>query len=148
MAQVSRRKLKKEVEQKIQTLLTHSLSFCTNQKAVSDFIDDLLTPTEQIVLSKRLAIAYLLEKGYSYAVIKDLVKVTNSTIGAVSLMLKKQGNGLRSIFDKVKKDKDITKVFEELGDFAIELIGMGKGADWKNTKSILARRKQSRQTPF
>lgn len=133
---------------KIESLFRESLIYCSNTETVQNFIADLLTPTEKIVLSKRLAIAYLLEKGFSYETIEDILKVTSSTVGTISLMLKHRGTGIRTIFNKVQRNRQVKNILEELGELAIELMGRGKGGNWKETKAYLYQRKLEKKSPM
>lgn len=55
------------------------------------FLKDFLNETEYEAFSKRLAIAYWLKKGRSYANIKDNLKVSSATIASVQSVLEKPG---------------------------------------------------------
>lgn len=83
-----------------------------------NFIEDLLSPTERVMLIKRLAIAVLLVKGYTYDDIDDTLKVSRSTIMNVSIWLKHGKNGYRKaanqIMEAQKKEEFIDKVEEIL----------------------------------
>ena len=69
MTQVSKRFLQKQVEERILDLFWTSLSSLSAKDKVSLFLDDLLSPTEKLMLSKRVAIAFMLMKGYDYPTI-------------------------------------------------------------------------------
>src|SRR3989338_8494868 len=112
MAQISKRWIKPETEDKITQLFEECLVACSSKDATKNFIDDILTPTEKVVLSKRLAIAFLLDKGYGYETIKSLLKVSFATIGMVSVNLKLKGSGLRKIFEKVKRNRQVKSTLE------------------------------------
>ncbi|MBI4067124.1 hypothetical protein HY407_01975 [Candidatus Gottesmanbacteria bacterium] len=148
MSQVSRRIIKKNIAQKIDKLLLDSLNISSHGKMSSEFLDDLLTPTEKIMLTKRLAIAYLLLKGYPYQVINQTLKVSNPTIRTIALILQYKGRGLRYTIDKLLKVEKWRNFFEELGDLAVELVGMAPGSNWKSTKSYLHRREILKQSPL
>lgn len=144
MSQVSRRFIKPETEAKINDLFEDCLTFCSTKESTKTFINDLLSPTEKTMLSKRLAIAYLLLKKYPYETIKSLLKVSQTTIGSVSLMLKSKGDGLTKAFEKVNQKKYISKTLEDLADTVIEILSSGKGGSW--TEAGKARfRKETRR---
>lgn len=65
------------------------------------YIFDLLTPTERIMLAKRLAIAAFLIEGLPYHAISEMLKVSTSTIGRVNLWLKTAGDGYRLVIEKI-----------------------------------------------
>ena len=64
-------------------------------KEVKEFLTDLLTPTEQVMLAKRLSIAILLTYECDYRTISETLKVSYSTIGNVANWLKLAGRGYR-----------------------------------------------------
>ncbi len=148
MTQVSRRFIKKDLEQKINSLLHEAVSSVQSSTESAQFLDDLLTPTEKIVLAKRLAIAYLLLKGYPYAAIESTLKVSNSTVSFVALMLKYKSEGLRKVINKLIKQKELKNLFEDIGIAIIGIIGSAPGSDWKTTKSIVHQHTLDKQSPL
>ncbi len=53
------------------------------------FFDDLLTPTERIMFSKRLAVIYMLTKGYTFGAIQETLRVSPSTVARVWSLIEK-----------------------------------------------------------
>lgn len=104
MSQVSRRMLNKEVEERINELLSQAIHKLRSKEEISDFLEELLTPTEKLVLSKRLAIAVLLAKKYDYNAIKDLLKVTSATIARISYWMRYRGRSVRKVIDLIVAD--------------------------------------------
>ena len=100
MSQISKLKLNKKVQEDILKNLFISISKINKDELSKVFLEDLLTRTEKIVLAKRLAIALLLESGRSYSEIKDIVKVSASTISTVNNSLN-NGKGYREIIKKL-----------------------------------------------
>src|SRR3989344_3828452 len=103
MPQVSRRKLDKEVKQKIYESFYKALGLLGENDA-KYFVNDLLTPTEKIMIPKRLAIAILLSQEWSYNAIRETLKVTQTTISSVSKVLTFSG-GLRLAIEKLSKNE-------------------------------------------
>jgi len=66
-----------------------------NSNEVKEFLTDLLTPTEQVMLAKRLSIAILLTYECDYRTISEILKVSYATIGNVAKWLKLAGRGYR-----------------------------------------------------
>ena len=118
MIKVSRRFLNKELENHIFELFLRTIVDIRNSDEARNFIEDLLSPTERIMLIKRLAIAVLLVKGYTYDDIDDTLKVSRSTIMNVSLWLKHGRSGYRKAVNKIletqKKEEFIDKIEEIL----------------------------------
>ncbi|MBI2032471.1 MAG: hypothetical protein HYT09_02375, partial [Candidatus Levybacteria bacterium] len=74
---------------------------------------------ERIMLVKRLAIAILLTKGYTYQMIDETLKVSHPTIMKVSLELKYgTNNGYKKVVDNFlehqKREETIDKIEELL----------------------------------
>lgn len=146
MAQVSKRPLRKELVERINNLFEESIITCKSQAETVEYLDGLLSTTEKTMLSKRLAIAYLLTKGVSARTINQTIKVSNPTIRSVDFVLKYKGNGIRKILAKITQNKKWAKFFKELADILIETVGKGKGGNWRTTGSILHQRKLERQS--
>lgn len=58
MTQVSRFPLSKQLENEMLGLFRQVIVELENEQEVADFLDDILTPTEKIMLGKRLAILH------------------------------------------------------------------------------------------
>lgn len=115
MPQVSKYPLSKVTQTRLYKLFWETIASLKDSLKAEEFFDDLLTPTEKIMLSKRLAIAVMLVKGYDYTTVKFFLNVSPTTIGAVSLWLKHSGSGYRKVVEKLsKKEKfeDIMKGIE------------------------------------
>lgn len=121
MSQVSRYPLSKSTETRIFNLLWQTIANLKEPSKVEEFFSDLLTPTEKIIFSKRLAIAVMLLRSYDYESIRATLQVSSGTIGAVSLWLKYSGQGYRKTVEKVMKKEKIKKVIDNI-DSAIELL--------------------------
>jgi len=137
MAQVSKRFLNKKVEDRILDLFWNSLSSLSSKEKVSIFLDDLLSPTEKIMLSKRLAIAFMLMKGYDYPTINERLKVSDPTIWNVKLNLTHRGKGYNLAIEQIMSKEKWEKFWEDLDFFFSQIIPPTPGINWKE-----ARRKQ------
>jgi len=118
MTKISRRFLNKELENYIFELFLNTIVEIRNSDDARNFIEDLLSPTERIMLIKRLAIAVLLTKGYTYDDIDDTLKVSRSTIMNVSIWLKNGKSGytkaVKKILETQKRKEFIDKIEEIL----------------------------------
>ena len=132
MAQVSRRKLNPKVWDQIYRIFLKAIKKTARGKETQLLINFLLTETEKIVLTKRLAIALLLEKGLDYDQIKSALKVSQGTIASVKIRL--------GVFPEYKKLINDILNREELEDELWELaevlgrtFAFGKGGSfWYN----------------
>lgn len=119
MGQISRLPLRKEVYERMFELLIKALVDTRDSKEAAALLKDLLTPVERIMIAKRLAIAVLLAKDKSYAIIQDVLKVSRPTITAVSANLKFYGKGYRQFTEKLEKEKKWQKLWDKIENFTI-----------------------------
>ncbi|MDI6603275.1 MAG: YerC/YecD family TrpR-related protein, partial [Patescibacteria group bacterium] len=82
-----------------------AISVLKNSQEIMDFITDLLTKQEMIMLAKRIKIAKLLLEGQNYRDIESSLKVGNATIARVNQWLLESGEGFRIIAERTKKEK-------------------------------------------
>lgn len=138
MSQVSRFMLKPEVWEKIFDLFSDTFLRIKDKRKLNNFFDNFFSPTEKVMLSKRLAIAVLLAKGNDYQSIRNTIRVTTGTIAKVNLLLKSNNRGLYTAVGEILK-RDSGKIFwKEIADM---LDYPQKGANW----SRLGKRKYQRR---
>jgi TrpR-related protein YerC/YecD len=150
MAQVSKRYLHKKVEERITDLFRNSLSSLSTKERVALFLDDLLTTTEKIMLSKRLAIAFMLMKGQSYPSINDRLKVSDATIWNVKNNLTVNGKGFQMAIEQIMNKEKWEKFWQDLEHLFQELFPPRYGTDWKEArrKQWKKRREQEKRKSF
>ena len=148
MSQVSRRFVSKKTEERILNLFVSAVVLVQTPKSAVSLIDDLLTPTEKVMLSKRFSIAFMLLEGYDYDQIQAALKVSSATVGRVALWLKTKGAGIREIRGKIKTNESLKEVWEDIKDSFIELFATSYGTNWKVGRQILRERQQKRRKSF
>ena len=72
-----------------------------DKKEIRDFLSQVLTRTEEVMLAKRLQIAILLLLGYEYDEIENKMKVANNTIAKVNNLINKDGEVFRKIAERI-----------------------------------------------
>lgn len=82
-----------------------TLSVLKSPQEIMNFLIDLLTKQEIIMLAKRIKIAKLLIEGRNYRNIEGLLKVANSTVSRVNQWLMEGGEGFRLITERTQKKK-------------------------------------------
>ena len=147
MTQVSRIPLRKEIEKRIFEIFLNSLARVRHKEIVEDFINDLLSPVEKMMLAKRLSIAYLLKKGYDQRSISKLLKVSLSTVNRVSLRLQLGGKGYERVFMDIERDEKSNDFWQKLDDFINDIVPP-KGRNWSIVRRERWIAKLSRQKPF
>lgn len=75
----------------------------SSAKDIKNFLKDLLSESEQVMLSRRFQIAKLLLRGLSYADIKEKLKVGDATIVSVKHFLDFGWGGYMKAISKKKK---------------------------------------------
>lgn len=118
---ISRRILNQELEKHILSLFAKTLSDIRELKEIEIFIDDLLSPTEKIMLSKRLAVAILLQKGYTYAEIDQTLKVSSPTINKVAFWLKNGKSGYKNVVKKILEEKKREEFMDKIEEILLQL---------------------------
>jgi TrpR-related protein YerC/YecD len=84
------------------------LSVKTTEEAIQ-FLTDLLTKSEVIMLAKRVQIAKMLIEGKEYRTIEEALRVSHSTIGKVAAWLEESGEGFRLVTERANKKKSKTE---------------------------------------
>ena len=122
--------------------------FSDNKETAALFIKDLFTPTERIMLSKRISIAYMLMQGYDYDSITQVLKVSRATIGKVSNWLKEKGNGFRQIMNKIKRNEKVKRLLDDIHESFLDFLSQSKGQNWGRAKRELWLAKMKHVKPF
>lgn len=148
MTQVSRRFLQKQVEERILDLFWASLSSLSTKKDVAIFLEDLLSTTEKIMLAKRLAVAFMLLKGYSYPSINNRLKVSDPTIWNVKLGLTHRGKGYNMVISKIMSKEKWEKFWQDLDFFFEQALPPRPGTNWKEVRRKQWEKRRKQQKPF
>ncbi len=130
MPQVSRYPISQSIYEKIFELLTRILTESHGEEEAKQLMDDLLTPTEKIMLAKRLATSILLLKGYSYGEIMKILRVSKDTVAVASLHLKYGGEGYKRFGEKIIREEKMKNFWDEIqsGLLFVASAGEKKGA--------------------
>jgi len=122
MAKVSKRILDEKLKEHIYEIFLQSLVDLKNPSEAKVLLEDLLSPVEKIMLTKRLAIAFLLDKGYSYSAIDGTLKVSRGTIMNVSYSLKHRKNGgYKKVIEKIRSKQKREDFMDRIEEILIQL---------------------------
>lgn len=116
MSQVSKYPVSKDVSDRMFEVFQVTISSLKSKDDIEEFFDEFLSPIEKIMLAKRLSIAVLLAKGYSYYSISSILKVTPRTIATVSLALKYRGKGYQKAVEKILSNEKMNAFWEKIED--------------------------------
>lgn len=148
MAQVSKRVMSGKVQERIFKIFWQSLASCRDTESVSKFLEDLLTPTEKIMLAKRVSIALMLLKGYDYRSICSTLKVSSSTIWSVNLWLKTKGSGYKVALGKILKNEEWSTFWQNVENKIEDVFPPRYGTNWKEARRKQWERRRSQNKPF
>ena len=112
MAQISKYPISKNIANRIFEIFLTTFTHLKNKEEADQFVSDLLTPTEKIMLAKRLAIAFLLERDYDYRTIQRILRVSTGTITTVSIARKHGSQGYRKVIEKILRKEALLKLFD------------------------------------
>ena len=97
MPQVSKQELPREVEKKINNFFHYFFASLRDKKEAESVLEEFFTPTEIEMLSKRLALVYMISQEKSFSDLLYTLNVSPSTIARVSKIMDRGG------YEEVKK---------------------------------------------
>ena len=113
MTRISKYRVEDKVLEKLYKLMFEIISNMDEEERFTGIVNELLSPTEKIMISKRVAIIYLLMKKIDYIIISDVLKVSSTTIAKFHSIMKK-GKEIRNILEGIIENEKIKDFFEEL----------------------------------
>lgn len=144
MTQISKIQLKRNTAERIFEIFIKTLLNIQKKSEAEKLISDFFTPTERIMLAKRLAIALLLEKGYNYLTIKDLLHVSTATIAHVNVSRKYGSDGYKLFMAKILKEESVDSALKELLIGITDVVALSRkgSGSWKYIGKKLKESKQ------
>ncbi len=118
MPHVSRYPLSPKAEEEIVKNLNFILSSITKSGEMVSFLNSLLTPTERIMLGKRMAMIVLIEEGLRDSEISRILHITEMTVSKMRLFYEARGDGFKVAIQKLKEQKRL----EEFKDTLLSLV--------------------------
>ena len=95
MIRVARDKLDKQREEILLQALLAEIKKLNSTKGLENFLDQLLTRREKLLLFRRLAVIELIRNGKKYREIKNLLNISGGTISSVKDILSGRGYNKR-----------------------------------------------------
>jgi Trp operon repressor len=114
MVNISKRPVDEKKLFKLYQLFFEVINNVGDKDEFLELIQDILTPVEQIMIAKRIAIIYLLTKHVEQVVIAEHIKVSRATVGKFNLLFYKKKTRLIKIIETFLKNKKIGHFFEDL----------------------------------
>ena len=123
MGRISKRRVDPEIEERIFEIFWDYLATLKKPEDIHEFLISLLSYTEQVMFSKRLAIAVLLARGYNYRDIDETLKVSTSTVGTVHKQILVGAPGYKKAIDRILKREKVDNLINNLNEILIKLSG-------------------------
>ncbi len=108
MPRTSRKKLNKELEEKLKEYFSFLISSLNSREEIEGFFEDFLTTEERRMLSKRLMLHLMLENNYRLVDISCALGISNETIRTHKNLWQRGGIIYKRIIQKLGK-REITK---------------------------------------
>ncbi len=127
MVHNSRFPLKENIVYKLNQLFFEVVSRSFGKEDFLEIIGDILSPTEQTMVSKRIAIIYLLIKDIKQSAISHRLKVSRATVAKFALLIYMKDSKIKKIINALIAKKTVLNFLHDI--FADLLIqpGLKKG---------------------
>ena len=126
MPHVSRFKLDHKVEKDLIKTLEFVLAKLTKEEEMSEFLLALMTPTERLMLAKRLAMIIMLKENLPDSHISATLNVTRGTVSRMQLFLEARGKGYDNALQKLQNEriiKELKGVLVKLASYTVRSAG-------------------------
>lgn len=147
MSQVSKYKLNNKIYDKIFSLFPQFLYRMTSKGRQNILIDAFFTNTEKIVIAKRVAIAFMLVKGYKYDQIVSKIKVSHGTIAKIATSLNTHSQVITTELEGIAKEDAFKQFLDVIGYHAAKLIPP-KGGNWSSWRGRIEKEKRDLENPL
>jgi len=147
MSQVSKHKLKNQVYSKIFDLFPEFIARLSKSGKQNVALNTLLSQTERTMIAKRLAIALMLIKGYTYEQIIDKLKVSFGTISKISEAIKTSDSSFTNELEKIAKADQFSDFLNIIG-YKLSIVMPPKGRNWSTWRRRIEEEKRKGNQPF
>ena len=117
----------------------------TNKGQQDLLVNAFFTSTEKTVFAKRIAIAFMLVKGYKYDQIISKIKVSTGTVSKIAEALRVSGSPIVKELENIAKE-DSFKEFLGSIDYHLSSILPPKGGNWSSWRINLERERSNTKT--
>lgn len=148
MTQVSKRCVTKDVEERVLDLFWTAFTHLQTKQSIAIFLQDLLTKTEKVMLSKRFAIAFMLMKGYEYPIINDILKVSDATVWRVKMQLAAPESSLHTVLEGMLQSEKWKTAWRDLEHNLSQIFPPRHGTNWKEARKKQWQKRRSQQKSF
>ena len=139
MSQVSRHKVTPELMDRLTQVLIEVLGATNNTRSGLLFTNLLLTSVERIMLAKRVAIALLIRRGYTYDFVMNTLNVSKGTVARIAEIIKTNDTKSLETIDRLIRAKQVSATLGKL-EYQMNLLLPPKGRNWSTWRSNLEKK--------
>lgn len=141
MVRNSRFQLDDNILEKLFNLFFEVVGKKSDKDEFREVMIDLLSPAERIMISKRIAIIYLLLKKIDYYNICEVLKVSAATVAKFSLLMEKS-QGIVPTFKTIVTKEKVGEFLEDLFNtlYAPGVPGINWKAAWERKRDLQRRK--------
>ena len=121
MTRISGRRLDNLLEQRMYELLWEHLANLSSLNLIKEFLQNVLTYNEQVIIAKRLAIAVLLARGYTYEEIDQTLKVSKATVGTIHKQILIGAPGIIRAIRSIQKQEKLEEFWDKVEETLLKL---------------------------
>lgn len=114
MTRISKRKISGEILLRIYQLFFEVFSRSHSHDSFLVLLDDVLTPTEKIMVAKRIGIIYLLIKEVDQQTISEILKVSTSTVSIYCVQFYKRETRIVKIIKNMLTKEKVLDFMEDI----------------------------------
>ncbi len=133
MPHVSKIRLDKNLELQLFSNFSLILSRIHKTESMGKFLISLLSPTEQLMLAKRLGMFFLIKEGYSDTDISRMLTTTRMTTAKFRYFLDVHGEGFEIAWSALQDEK----IKQEIHDFLLALAKYAAKASHGRVKATI-----------
>jgi len=112
-----------------------SIGMVKTREHVQKLIDDLFSPTERVMLAKRLSIALLLLKKYDQRTVARILNVSLGTVNKVSLALQKGNGGYELVVNSIVRQEKFHAFLEKIDETLVDIVTTGHSLpNWRRVR--------------
>jgi len=114
MVNISKKKLSSETLEKIFRLFLEVMSRSLDSGEFLECANEIFSPSEKIMMAKRITIIYLLVKGIDQLTVADVLKVSTATVAKFAMLNFKQESRLIELMKSMMKKEKVLNFLEDL----------------------------------
>lgn len=127
MVRISKKRLPEEYYLRINQLFFEIVARATTKTDFYSIIDDLLSPTEKIMIGKRIGLIYLLIKGIDQRTIAHTLNLSTCTVAKFSLLFHNKETSITKLINRMIVKEKVLGFLDDLFSEIFTQPGIYKG---------------------